>query len=180
MRCKFMKKFALLFILLFTISSIAFAGETVVTQFPDVGSDHWAYNYIMKMAEEGIVNGYTDHTFKPNNNITRAEFAKIFCLALDTTAPIGAFNISASDVSQSKWYYSYVVSCGEYIPCEDESVFAPDEYITREDAAYALVYRLFGKPSDSAENYDGLLKFNDFNDWDRCGASSRTTYPQYP
>lgn len=47
-------------------------------EFSDVSSTHWAYSNIEKMQQVGIINGYLDGTFKPNNNINLAEFATIF------------------------------------------------------------------------------------------------------
>ena len=45
--------------------------------FPDVISSHWAYDSIQALLAGGYVSGYEDGTFKPNNAITRAEFASI-------------------------------------------------------------------------------------------------------
>lgn len=46
--------------------------------FPDVRG-HWAENDINLAAQLGIVRGYPDGTFKPDQNVTRAE-ATVFCL----------------------------------------------------------------------------------------------------
>jgi len=43
--------------------------------FPDVSSDHWAFKYIQKLWESGITTGYPDGTYRPENNVTRAEMA---------------------------------------------------------------------------------------------------------
>ncbi len=37
----------------------------------------WAYNHFAKLIQNGVINGYDDNTLKPNNNVTRAEAAKI-------------------------------------------------------------------------------------------------------
>lgn len=42
-------------------------------RFSDVPSTHWAYSAIASAAEKGWINGYSDGTFRPDNNITRAE-----------------------------------------------------------------------------------------------------------
>jgi hypothetical protein len=41
--------------------------------FKDVKNSHWAYDEIAKAANENIVNGYSDNTFRPDRTITRAE-----------------------------------------------------------------------------------------------------------
>lgn len=43
--------------------------------FPDVKQDHWAFKEIGAVSEQGIVEGFTDGTFHPDNFITRAEFS---------------------------------------------------------------------------------------------------------
>ena len=50
--------------------------------FPDI-EGHWAEEYINLVAEKGWANGYPDGTFKPQQNITRAEAVKIVNLMLN-------------------------------------------------------------------------------------------------
>ena len=45
--------------------------------FNDVDINRWSYKYIMDLAKKGILVGYEDGNFKPENNITRAEIAVI-------------------------------------------------------------------------------------------------------
>lgn len=46
-----------------------------LANFKDLSSNHWAYDSIMVCAEDKILLGYPDNNFKPENNMTRAEFA---------------------------------------------------------------------------------------------------------
>jgi len=48
-------------------------GEGRETVFPDVAERHWASAFVAAAAEQKVVLGYPDGTFKPKNNITRAE-----------------------------------------------------------------------------------------------------------
>lgn len=48
---------------------------TTVLPFKDVPSTHWAYEAIQTVYQNQLTGGYPDNTFKPNNSITRAEFA---------------------------------------------------------------------------------------------------------
>ena len=43
--------------------------------FSDTSSDHWAFKYIQKLRELGKTTGYPDSTYRPQNNVTRAEMA---------------------------------------------------------------------------------------------------------
>ena len=45
--------------------------------FPDVADNHWAYEYVTKLAGNGIIEGYPDGLFKSNQVMTRYEFAAI-------------------------------------------------------------------------------------------------------
>ncbi len=45
--------------------------------FPDVAENHWAYEYVTKIAGNGIVEGYPDGLFKGDRMMTRYEFAAI-------------------------------------------------------------------------------------------------------
>ena len=54
--------------------------------FPDVPASHWAAKSISYAAKRGWVTGYADGTFKPGNNITRAEVAAVTCRLLERSA----------------------------------------------------------------------------------------------
>ncbi len=102
-------------------------------RFTDIDSAHWAYTPVSYLSDNFILNGYLDGTFKPESNITRAEFAKIIVSAnnvLDDKAT-SSFN----DVSANDWYYPYVSTAYKlgYITGYPDGNFSPDSYITRAD-----------------------------------------------
>ncbi len=51
--------------------------DPCLTCFTDVPPSYWAYVYIETAYHAGIINGYPDHIFMPNNNIRRDEMAQI-------------------------------------------------------------------------------------------------------
>ena len=53
-------------------------------------SSHWAKGAIDTWKGYNIVAGYTDGTFKPNNNVTRSEFAAILSRVLQLQSKVGA------------------------------------------------------------------------------------------
>lgn len=64
--------------------------ESVSLPFSDVPADAWYTKYVKKAYADGIVNGYPDGTFKPDNNINLAEAVKIVANAfLDVNAIYG-------------------------------------------------------------------------------------------
>ena len=50
--------------------------------FPDVPDNHWAYEYVTKLHELGIIEGYPDGTFGGDRMMTRYEFATIVYRAI--------------------------------------------------------------------------------------------------
>ena len=59
--------------------------------FSDVPADSWAYDAVTKLAQDGVINGYGDGTFRGDNTITRYEMAQIVAKAMAKT------DVSASD-----------------------------------------------------------------------------------
>ena len=53
--------------------------------FSDVPAGHWAYNSVTKLANEGVIEGYGDGTYRGNRNITRYEMAQMIARALAKT-----------------------------------------------------------------------------------------------
>ncbi|MFB5166787.1 S-layer homology domain-containing protein [Parageobacillus toebii] len=45
------------------------------SNFKDVPEDFWAKEEIEFLSSKGVIKGYHDGTFKPNNGVTRAQFA---------------------------------------------------------------------------------------------------------
>lgn len=58
-------------------------------EFPDVSSVNVFYDYICMAKKYGVINGYSDGTFKPNDTITFAEALKVIMRALDSELTIG-------------------------------------------------------------------------------------------
>lgn len=98
---------------------------------------HWAGDVIQKWLDLGYITGYSDGTFRPDDFITRAEFVKIVnnAFSFEETA-----EISFTDVKEENWYYEEIQKAykeGDIIGVS-ETLFAPEDYITREQAAIVL------------------------------------------
>lgn len=106
--------------------------------FTDVPAEHWAASYIKAMKDLGIVGGVTADTFAPDNNITRAEFAKMVALSmgLDVTKTESAFEDCPADA----WYTPYVVACAEagYVKGVSDVEYGAEANITRQDICTIL------------------------------------------
>ncbi len=102
-------------------------------------ANHWANEPIKYLADRGIINGMNENEFKPNNNITRAEFVTILA-KLDNinTNTYKAENFT--DVDANAWFNPYVdwaykngITSGA-----TSNTFAPNENITREQMAVMI------------------------------------------
>lgn len=97
---------------------------------------HWAENDIKNLYEKGVINGFDDGKFCPDNAVTRAEFVKIMCRMFDLN---GKGDCSFKDVSSSDWFYDAVCTAEKYGLAEgSDGKFYPHKPITREDAAVIL------------------------------------------
>lgn len=79
--------------------------------FNDI-SGHWAQKYIELAASNGWINGNPDGTFKPNNNITRAETVAMINRVLDRQTkdvsdllPVSQMTNWSDNMDTAKWYY---------------------------------------------------------------------------
>lgn len=108
--------------------------------FDDIDGVTWAKEAIVYLAEKKIINGVGDGKFAPDDNVTRAEMAKMISGAFLTKAEAGEnpFN----DVAEDDWSCEYIkkaYSAGIITGYEDGS-FRPNDVITRQDAA-VMLYR---------------------------------------
>ncbi len=67
------KHIAILAGVLTTLCLNVFAGA----DFTDLPSEHWAYENVMTLASESVINGYPDGTFLPDSTISKGEFLKL-------------------------------------------------------------------------------------------------------
>ncbi len=131
--------------------------------FNDVPSNHWAFNSVTQMYQAGVLNGYPDGTFKPNNKVTRAEFAKILVTSLSVPDDSSYGIIRFRDVPANHWAKQYVDKASRFLSGFDvggELYYFPDEYAVREDIAAALV-AAFGLQNEKFK-VDSITRFKDY------------------
>ncbi len=100
-------------------ADIPISGRNV---FSDVEDNHWAAPYIYADSNMEWVEGYDDGTFRPNNNITRAEVVSIINKVLNRTPDKKYINDNLSlltvfkDVSQTHWAFDNIIeACNTHI-----------------------------------------------------------------
>ena len=93
-------------LLLPLLTSIALS--TPIFAYPDVPPEHWAAKQIEILTEQGIVVGYPDGTFQPDENVTRAEFASMAIKALGQENTTVAQPVNFTDIEPSYWAYDAI------------------------------------------------------------------------
>jgi hypothetical protein len=95
---------------------------------------HWANEQISNWVSQGIVKGYPDGTFKPNNSITRAEFIVLVNRSFqfkDTTV------IDFKDVQSNDWFYEEIAKAKKagYMGGYEDGTIKPNAPISRQEVA---------------------------------------------
>lgn len=92
--------------------------------FSDING-HWAQKNIELAAGNGWINGYEDGTFRPNNNITRAETFAMINRVLDRQTesvsdllPTSEMNMWSDNMDADAWYYKDVQEATNYHKCD--------------------------------------------------------------
>ncbi|KGG80493.1 hypothetical protein Y919_06010 [Caloranaerobacter azorensis H53214] len=134
--------------------------KQIANRFSDMGN-HWSNVTVGKLVELGILDGYGDGTFRPNNTITRAEFAKVVrtSLRLDTIKG-NSFNDTKNHWAKDEIHT--LVKKGIILPSEYGDNYEPDKNITRIEMAKMIV-RAVGLDEKAKELAGQKTKFNDDN-----------------
>ncbi|MGB3653695.1 MAG: S-layer homology domain-containing protein [Rivularia sp. (in: cyanobacteria)] len=133
--------------------------------FPDV-KNHWARPFIEALAKRRILNGYPDGSFRPDNSVTRAEFAAIITSTFDRIAKKREY-IPFVDVPASHWAFSAIKKSYEtvFISGFPNRLFRPANRITRANALVSIVSGL-GFTSSVDRDLLGVLP-QIYRDYDR-------------
>ena len=108
--------------------------------FTDLAGYDWASDAIYRLRDLGIINGMSDTTYAPADNIKRGDFILILTRMLDIN---NAFTENFADVPSDSYYYNAIGSAAAAgIAQGDGENFMPEDSITRQDLI-TLAYRAF-------------------------------------
>ena len=124
-------------------------GEAATSPYPDVPRRHWSAGYVAAAVQMGLISGYLDGTFRPDNRITLAEGVTIVLKLLGYT---GSDFSGAYPTAQMSLYRSLDL---------DEGVVTEksDEDMTRLDAMY-LFYNLLSTKNKSGQYHLNTLGYS--------------------
>lgn len=129
--------------------------------FTDVPADIWYYDSVYDLVGRGIVNGMTETTFAPNDNITRAQFAKILAAASgENTGRYDGKEVFTD--CKGHWadeYINWAFDKG-IVKGMSATEFAPNEKITREQMA-AMICRYASYNGVDLPKINARLTFKD-------------------
>ena len=131
-----------------------------VNDYSDCNSDLWCNNAISTLSNMGIIDGFSDGTFRPYAKITRAQFAKIAVGFFETTRE--DYQGYFTDVDINAWYTEYVEAAARVGLIEgfNDGTFRPNTNITRAQAC-VIVNRALGRAPDE----DRLLDEDEMITW---------------
>jgi hypothetical protein len=124
------------------------ATPVMAASFNDVSDDSWAAPAISFMADKQVVNGYEDGTFKPENPVTKAEFAHMFHKLFPEVKITSDYYMVTYADTKGHWAekdISTLLCSGEYAwiytdhyTKDGKSCLAPDKQLTRLDVAILI------------------------------------------
>jgi len=111
-------------------------------------ANHWANAVISDWESKGLIKGYEDGTFKPDNSVSRAEFVTMMNNVLKNDAE---GTVSFTDVKETDWFYQAVAAAVNVGYCNgyEDGTFKPSATISRAEAA-VMIANAMGLEQDAA------------------------------
>ena len=130
------RKFYLIFLSVLILTTIICSVAEATPVLTDI-QNHWAAQKIQTLLNQGVIDGYPDGTFKPNQAVTRAEFAKM--VAKNSKLDTG-LTAKFPDTTEH-WANSYIgsVSKQKFMNSFADNYFKPDQAVTRAQLATILM-----------------------------------------
>jgi len=122
--------------------------------YNDVTKEYWGYKAISAMSNDGVLNGFDDGSFRPEEAVTREQFAKMIVCALKLEEESTAH--SYFDAVDGAWYNKYLAAAEKYELMNGigENAFGVGNTLIRQDMAI-IAYRIcnagYCKPEERIE-----------------------------
>jgi uncharacterized surface protein with fasciclin (FAS1) repeats len=127
---------------------------TQTPSFSDVSSNYWASPFIQALAQRNVISGFTDGTFKPDQPVTRAQFAAMIQKAFNQTATRQLRQGGFRDVRANYWAASAIQEAYEtgFMSGYPNNKFMPNQQIPKVQAIVALTNGLALNAGDTTTN----------------------------
>ncbi|BAY97067.1 S-layer domain-containing protein [Tolypothrix tenuis PCC 7101] len=129
------------------------------TTFSDVSSNYWAAQFIQQLSQRGVIAGFPDGSFRPEEPVTRAQFAAMVNKAFQKSPQRQAINFT--DVPSNYWASSAIQQAYTigFLSGYPGNRFEPNQAIPRQQVLVSLANGLEYSPSSNIEST--LQYFND-------------------
>ena len=128
----------------------------ISNKFSDVSQDAWYYDYIAVAYRYGLITGYPDGTFKPDQSITRQEFAAILARTTDVLTGGTLPYVDAADVDDWAFDYVYTALARDWMHGDATGTFRPRQSISRAEAV-AAISRILGRGDTTTRSLTNVL-----------------------
>lgn len=132
------------------------ANNTSTKNLEDI-EGHWAENEIYSLVDLGIIHGYPDGSFKPDNHIRVDEFIKLVISALEINL------VYPEEERYGYWAEPYLFTASEYNIIPYLWGIKPKDYLTREVMAYIIIRAYYNTDTPEFHNI-GYVNKNKFTD----------------
>lgn len=111
--------------------------EKTSLTYNDITEDFWGYHFIQALASKDIIDKSAEN-FRPNDFVTRAEFAKMLILSLSVLDDEA--QCTYTDINVDHWAYQYIATADSLgiVSGFSDGSFGAEQYISRQDMAVML------------------------------------------
>ncbi|MCH4888466.1 hypothetical protein EZV73_12815 [Acidaminobacter sp. JC074] len=115
--------------------------------------DHWSNHHVAKLSELGIISGYEDGTFRPDQRVTKSELAAVFAnyVYYANKPYVSFYSQSINDLDDNHWA---VYAIRKFVDTEifklEDMNFNPEDNVLRKDVVYML-NRLSGRTVEGGD-----------------------------
>ena len=151
-----------LLILFFLCTCGALSVSASATEYSDV-QGHWNQKVIEKWSNTGILSGYADGTFRPNNPVTRGQLATVLYRIWGCDPVKDGFDYP--DLPKNYWCYDALNTMNMYgVALNTDDKMLPDEPLTREEAFYMIAKAFSIGADQNVRENQVLSRVTDWND----------------
>lgn len=156
-------------------------GDTPSLAFKDI-EGHWAANFINALAQQGLISGFSDGSFKPNEQMNRAQYAALLVKAFNPTTKRDA--IQFSDVPADFWAKDVIQQAyrSQFVSGFPNNTFRPNENVQRVQVIVSLVSGLGLGSADTGilNAYDDRNQIPDYAKDEVATATKKKIVVNYP
>ena len=157
---------------------VAFADNPL---FKDI-QGHWAANFINGLAKQGLIGGFSDGTFKPDVEMTRAQYAALLVKAFNPAPKRDA--IQFTDIAADFWAKDVIQQAyrSQFISGFPDKTFRPNDNVQRVQVLVSVVSGLGLTASDpnALNKYDDNSAITDYAKDEVTTATKKQIVVNYP